>query len=164
MPANRNRFIELWLTPVIGLALLSPLIYHWRLPFAEASIPDDWRTHLRTNVGLDCLAGIIPLFAAGCWLRLFRAWKWQSWLRVLAAVLTGCLIVGLFYYYALYPLPGWHAPSEEGEGNIVTIYNSDIFLLAILGGFAALASTLVAAALDGIQRKHASTPLPQRHE
>lgn len=147
---------ELWLTPVIGLFLLGPLIYHWRLPFAESAgsaFANDWRMQLRENIGLDIIIGIVPLFAAACLQRLLRGWKWRGWVQGLAGGLIGSLIVGVFYYYALYPLSHWLKPHDEGEGNVMAIYMSDIFGLAMLGGVAVFASFMVTSLLIQRQRK-----------
>ncbi len=137
---------ELWVTPVIGLVLLAPLIYHWRLPLAAAvgSVPaGDWRIQLKANIGLDIAIGVVPMFAAACLQRLLRAWRWPGWARGLAGGLIGALFVGVFYDYALYPLSHGFKPYDEGEGNVLAIYAGDIFGLAIVGGFAVFASVML---------------------
>jgi len=76
-PGSRSaRSPELWLTPIIGLILLGPLIYHWRWQLAENAAPafaTDWRMQLRENIGFDIVIGTFPLFAAACLQRLLRA-------------------------------------------------------------------------------------------
>jgi hypothetical protein len=147
---------ELWVTPVIGLVLLGGLVYHWRLQLAEFAGPasaNDWRIQLKANVGLEIVIGIIPLFAAAVFQRLLRGWNWHGWIQGLAGGLIGSLIVGAFYYYALYPLPHWFKPYDEGEGNVMEIYTSDIFGLALLGGIAVFASFLVVSMATQRHRK-----------
>jgi len=65
----------------------------------------------------------------------------------LAAGLIGGLLVGVFYYYALYPLSHWFKPYDEGEANVMLIYVNDIFALAILGGGAVFTSVIATSAL-----------------
>ncbi len=147
---------ELWLTPVIGLLLLGPLIYHWRIPFAEIPGPafaGDWRMHLRANIGLDIGISIVPLFTTAALQRLFRAWKWHGWVRVPATGLIGGLTVCVFYYYALYPLSHWGKPRDEGAADVTAIFLDHLFALAILGAFAVFASVTATSVLTARLRK-----------
>ncbi len=140
------RISELWLTPLIGLLLLGPLIYHWRLHLSEMAGPafaDGWRPHFKADIRFDIAIALIPLLVTACLQRLLRAVAGTSWLPILAAAVAGGVITGVFYYYALLPIPYDLKILEEGIGNDMTIFIDDIQCLGFLGGIATAASALV---------------------
>jgi hypothetical protein len=144
MDRKRGSSPELWLTPLIGLCLLAPMIWHWRLPLAEHSfaVLGDHQPRFLEKVALAVGAGVVPLLATAYAQRTMRGWKWPGWMSVLASGLIACLAVGVFYYYALYPPPATsHDP--EGWDDMMVIYVSDVWPLGVLGGFAAVASAVI---------------------
>lgn len=144
---------ELWLTPMIGMCLLGPLIWHWRLQLAEHSwaiLGDHQLAHIGGKVALAVAIGVVPLFVTACGQRLIRAWKWPAWLQAIAVLVIGYFVADIFYYYALYPFAHWAPPQDEPQGNTMTIYVDDIPVLGILG---AVAAALSAAATSWLLRR-----------
>jgi hypothetical protein len=137
---------ELWLTPLIGICLLAPMIWHWRIPLTEygwAIFGNHRWAHFKEPVGLAAVAGVVPLFVTACLQRVLRAWKWHLVVQVIAALAVGYLAVYYFYYYALYPFPHWALAQDEGQADGLAIYESDIWALGVLGAVAALLSKVV---------------------
>ena len=127
------RSAELWLTPLIGLPLLT--IY---------MIPHDFK--LAGQVAFAVFVGAIPLLATGVVQRLLRGLRWYGWAQVLAAGVVGCLAVSVCYYYALYPAE-FAIPvttDAEGRGNDIALYNLQTQNFGIIGAVAGVASAVMA--------------------
>jgi len=139
---------EFWLTPLIGLCLLGPLIWHWRNSLLIGAFAHgEWHLPLRENIALDIVIGLVPLLVAAGLQGLLRTSKWPAWTQGLAAGILAAVIVGMFYYYALYPLANWALPQTEGWGNDIQMYADDIQGLGIVAGLAVFASTIVSSIL-----------------
>lgn len=141
-----NRSPEFWLTPGIGLCLLAPLIWHWRIPLAEHSwaiLGEHQLAHLGEKVALAVCVGVVPLLVVAGVLRALRAWKWPGWAQVIAALVIGYLAVYYFYYYAIYPFPHWELAQDEGQGNTLAIYDGDVFFLGVFSALAAALSAIL---------------------
>jgi hypothetical protein len=144
---SRRGSPEFWLTPLIGLCLLGPPIWHWRMRLLIGPFARGWHAELKANIALDILIGLAPLLVAAGVQRLLRIAKWPTWTHGLAAGLIGAAIVGAFYYYALYPLANWTLAQDESWGNAIVMYADDAFGLGIVAGLAVFASTVATSVL-----------------
>ncbi|WP_443751218.1 hypothetical protein [Asticcacaulis solisilvae] len=145
---------ELWLTPLIGLCLLGPLIWHWRMRLLIGPFARGWHAELKANILLDILIGLAPLLVTAGVQRLLRIPKWPTWAQGLSVGVLGAVIVGTFYYYALYPLANWALASDESWGNDLIMYADDAFSLGIAAGFGVFASAF---AINALVRRRALT-------
>lgn len=126
---------ELWLTPLIGVPLLTYYIRYHGFLLAGSIVP-------------TILIGITPLAATAVVQRILRAMKWNGWVRVLIAVVVGYALLYGCYYYARYPSDLFRDPERmridpEGTGDDMTIFKYQCDNFGIIGALAAMASTLL---------------------
>lgn len=131
---------ELWLTPLIGLLVLTYYVHHHGLKLHGSWI-------------VAVLAGVLPLLAMGVVQSLCRGLPWPAWAKIVAGCVVGCvaggLLVGYVYYYVLMPPHLLDGVIDEGRGDTIDLYNYQSSNFAIIGGGAALLSRLLAAVISG---------------
>jgi len=125
---RRFRFQELWLTPLIGLAIIT--LYVLRHDFK-----------LLGSVSLTIIIGAVPLFATALFQGRLKRLKWPAWIYVQASIVMGYITLYICYYYALYP-KGPHL-MDESDGNVMTIFLDQSVCFGFIGAFAAFVSAMV---------------------
>ncbi len=126
---------ELWLTPLIGLPVLSYYIHHHGLALYGSWI-------------VCVLVGVVPLLAAGLVQSLARLLPWPVWARFLVACfaggVAGYLMLCHTYYYALFPHGLLDGVIDESRGNVIALYNWQSGTFGIIGAGAAVLARLLA--------------------
>lgn len=117
------------------------------LPGFSHGYSGNWHTQFRANIVLDILLGLVPLLAGACVQRLLRFLKWRVWIQSIVAGAICGIMVGLFYFYALYPIANWALAESEGVGNDLDKYWGAVSDFGVFGGIGTVASTFATSVL-----------------
>ncbi len=134
---------ELWLTPLIGLAVLTYFVHHHGLKLYGSWI-------------VCVLAGVVPLLATGVVQGMFKLLPWPGWAQVLLSCVVGCvvgyLILAFVYYHALFPPGLLDGDIDEGRANDIALYNWQTDTFGTIGGGAAGLSALLGGLMSRLKR------------